>query len=45
MEHPPFGESIVNMFYFLGTPNQQIQVMPALSGFADVVILPLLHPA
>ena len=20
MENPPFGESIVNMFYFLGTP-------------------------
>ena len=24
--NPPFGESIVNIFYFFGTPNQQIQV-------------------
>jgi hypothetical protein len=21
MEHPPFGESIVKIFYFLGTPQ------------------------
>ena len=26
MENPPLGESIVNIFNFLGTPNQQIQV-------------------